>query len=752
MSVESKKLSDIYGKGYFFGQGSGYPPAGYHRTHPTWEEYLGFIQSIKGSRLLWLDIGCAYGYLLKEAGERGISAYGVDVSTFALEQLPEVRSRLVRGLANDLPFPSEFFNVVTAFDLVEHLPEPATGLAEMVRVLKPEGVLVFSTPDPLFFKREEETHISEHPPSFWLDQIRRLGLRSRLRFYGEPYNLEILAIKAGDEIKARPLWEGFNRDYLGQRPDILRASPGNCQVVLRQGWSELREKTSGQRVRCFGKKASLYFHNGGKVPIEVKLEMVLSREAPLKLNTHLERIAIESARREEGAWRFMIDLFYLPPGGHELEVQCEDEEQVEIRDIEVHFSEQEFSYYNLALPIDQYQRYRILQQSLGLLEPKRETSRILEVGGAPGQILGFLPHDDITIADVEACDVASFHRADGLSLPFADGSFDIVVSIDALEHITPENRETFLSELLRVSGKYVFLGAPFAGQALEEAERILFEFIHTKLHVMHRFLHEHLRHSLPDQEATDQFLKSQGLRTIILPNGFLSHWLLMMLANFYLEADPRLNRVKRRINQYYNTHHYPLDNRSPAYRHLLVGWKHSLPEERCEALKSLALPPEKKISANLTPAALLLELVNLDLLEKKDGIIGEKDRVIGEKDKAIGNLITHSENLEKIIRESDKAVQDLVAHSENLAKVISAKDASIQSLSEGLSDLETRFLASLEQNSFLMGRVDELEASLDNYVRRTQELDQHARNLELIVHHPLVKAMRACKKMLKFGR
>ena len=194
MNMQSKKLSEIYGKDYFFGKGSGYPTVGYHQAHPAWGDYLDFIQSVKGPALRWLDVGCAYGYLLKEAVDKGISAYGVDISAFALEQVPEIRSRLVQGLANDLPFPNEFFDVVTAFDLVEHLPVPETGLAEMARVLKGGGVLLFSTPDPLLFKRAEETHISEHPPSFWIQQIHRLGLRSRLRFYGEPYNLEILAL------------------------------------------------------------------------------------------------------------------------------------------------------------------------------------------------------------------------------------------------------------------------------------------------------------------------------------------------------------------------------------------------------------------------------------------------------------------------------------------------------------------------------------------------------------------------------
>ena len=720
MTTQSKELSNTYGKGYFYGEGSGYPKTGYSQSHPDWREYINFIHSLKGSAIRWLDVGCAYGYLLKEAEEKGVSAFGLDISTFALNQVPEVRPHLVQGLANDLPFADETFEVVTAFDLVEHLPDPEKGIKEMVRVLKNEGVLLFSTPDPLLFKRKEETHLSEHPPSYWMDQVGRLGLEARLRFFGEPFNLEIIAVKSGDVVKAGPLLEGFNRDYFGNQSDIVKASSGKCQIALRRGWSELTEKPPGQGIRYFRKQASLYIFNGERNPLEAGLQFRLKRNVSLQLNAKLENIGIEGVNKKEGVWHFKTGTFFLPPGGHEIIIRCQDTDEVEVHGIDIHFSEKEFSQYNLSLPIDQYQRYRILQQSVDILRNDEEPKRILEVGGAPGQIAGFLPQDDITIVDVEHCDIPNFQVTDGLNLPFADKSFDIAASIDTLEHVAPHNRETFLSELIRVSREYVFLGAPFADPALRQAEQVLFEFIHTKLHHIHRFLDEHLSQALPDKEETEEFFKSQGLRTIVLPNGYLSHWLILMMVYFYLEADPRLNRIKRLINQYYNKNHYPSDNRPPAYRHLIIGCKHSLPEKKTEALKALISSHIDRGPANFTPAALLLELVNLDLLNEKDRVIQELEKTSNEKDKTVQELITHSENLQKVIKE---------------------KDESIKSLNEGLQDLEARLLASLEQNSFLFGRIDELEARLESY-------HQHIQNLERIVDHPLVKSMRAGKRIL----
>jgi len=363
--------------------------------------------------------------------------------------------------------------------------------------------------------------------------------------------------------------------------------------------------------------------------------------------------------------------------------------------------------------------------------------RILEIGGTPGQILGFLPQDDITIADLVYCDIPDYQIADGLNLPFANESFDIAVSIDVLEHISPENRETFLSELLRVSSEYVFLGAPFADPALREAEHILYEFINTNLQQKHRFLDEHLSNPLPDREKTIQFFRQHGLQTVVLPNGYLSHWLLMIMIHFYLNADPQLNQINRKISQYYNKHHYPLDNRSPAYRHLIIGCRNSFSKKKRDGLNKLLSAEDRNHPVNFIPAALLIELLNLDLIKKKD-------ITIEEKDKAIQNLITHSQNLAKVGKEKDKAIQNLITHSQNLTGLIDEKDKIIKQSEEETKDLETRLLASLEQNSFLAGRIGELEASLDSY-------HQHTQNLEQIVNHPLIKVMRTCKRLLKGG-
>jgi SAM-dependent methyltransferase len=90
-----------------------------------------------------LDVGCGTGANLEMLRGFG-AAEGVDVSDEALEFCRAKGLKVHEGLAEELPFEDESFDVVTALDVVEHLDDDAAGLKEMHRVLKKGGkTLVF---------------------------------------------------------------------------------------------------------------------------------------------------------------------------------------------------------------------------------------------------------------------------------------------------------------------------------------------------------------------------------------------------------------------------------------------------------------------------------------------------------------------------------------------------------------------------------------------------------------------------------
>src|SRR6185369_7011708 len=253
--LQSRALGDLYDEGYYHGERSGYPAEGYERVHPSWAHWVAHLGSQYPRGARWLDLGCAYGFLVAEACGGGFRAAGVDVSPYALRRAasdaPDAAGRLARAYVERLPFADATFDVVSAFDVLEHLHEPDPALAEVRRVLRPGGVLVGATPDPLLFDRHEETHFSERPPSYWIGRLLALGFDVDFRFFQAPFNLELLARRDGDRAAAgdvgaaaatagpllpaaRLRWDGFAAD-----PDLPVVDGGareRVAVRLRAGF------------------------------------------------------------------------------------------------------------------------------------------------------------------------------------------------------------------------------------------------------------------------------------------------------------------------------------------------------------------------------------------------------------------------------------------------------------------------------------------------------------------------------------
>lgn len=94
----------------------------------------------------WLDVGCSTGALLACVAAAGIPAEGVEVSPAAVAAA-RARGLTVHETSIEAFTPRERYAVVTAFDVVEHLPDPARFLASAATWLRPDGVLGLTLPD-----------------------------------------------------------------------------------------------------------------------------------------------------------------------------------------------------------------------------------------------------------------------------------------------------------------------------------------------------------------------------------------------------------------------------------------------------------------------------------------------------------------------------------------------------------------------------------------------------------------------------
>jgi len=140
-----------------------------------------------------VELGCGPGYMLSFLqGWYPLSrTTGLDYDERLLQ---EARFRtsgaaLVRGHAENLPFGSDTLDVVIALHTIEHLYNPGAFIAEITRVLRPEGVFLFTTPNPQGFGAKlmgkswcgwHEDHVSVKTPSEWRTILGQYGFGTML--------------------------------------------------------------------------------------------------------------------------------------------------------------------------------------------------------------------------------------------------------------------------------------------------------------------------------------------------------------------------------------------------------------------------------------------------------------------------------------------------------------------------------------------------------------------------------------------
>jgi SAM-dependent methyltransferase len=95
-----------------------------------------------------LDVGCATGIFLKGIRNCGNwEAYGVEINAQAAHIAQEHGLDVRVGTLEQAGFTDGFFDVVTLWDVLEHLHDPGGSLREIYRILKPDGLLVIRVPN-----------------------------------------------------------------------------------------------------------------------------------------------------------------------------------------------------------------------------------------------------------------------------------------------------------------------------------------------------------------------------------------------------------------------------------------------------------------------------------------------------------------------------------------------------------------------------------------------------------------------------
>ena len=285
------------------------------------------------------------------------------------------------------------------------------------------------------------------------------------------------------------------------------------------------------------------------------------------------------------------------------------------------------------IAFDLYERYLLLEQIGPLFRPSDKTYRILDVGGhTPALWAGFssligafVPGARVTVVDMLAsAEFPDYVRASGLSLPFRDGEFDLVCSLDTLEHLAVESRPGFLSELLRVSRDGLYVAFPFDSATNRWAESVVLEYTRAFLNDPVPALLEHRQFGLPDPRQIADIFAASGLSWIGFRQGNTDVWLLMMLTYHALRrpGNDFVYELNSRFNRAYAGQNWP----EPHYR---AGY---LLSKRRQTADLEAVSASFVTDRNGPDLQSVLALCHL-LLH-----IGQDARVVADKDRHIRNI------------------------------------------------------------------------------------------------------------------
>ena len=250
---------EIYNEQYYHNSCGPVP----YEDPEQWTEFFGIV----ADRIIAdfapktvLDAGCAMGYLVTALRDRGVEAYGIDISRYAISKVREdIKPFCVVGsLTDELPpeLPKRF-DLVTNIEVLEHLYAEEAVKAVHTLCGATDMVLFSSTPDDF----TETTHVNVQQREYWARLFAQCG------FF--------------DNISYRPTYITSHAVCYRRQPDILRQVEDYERAIARceqrlakldnapwisKVYFDLGNGASEDSSISFASSGSIYFSQNIKIP------------------------------------------------------------------------------------------------------------------------------------------------------------------------------------------------------------------------------------------------------------------------------------------------------------------------------------------------------------------------------------------------------------------------------------------------------------------------------------------------------
>jgi 2-polyprenyl-3-methyl-5-hydroxy-6-metoxy-1,4-benzoquinol methylase len=188
----------------------------------TWASKTVNVNLFDGKGKKALDVGCAYGFGIDILRSLKYECYGTDVSRHGLlaaKKANPLASLVVSDAQEGMPFRSGVFDLVTCFEVLEHLPNPLSAIVSLYSCCK--SILLCTTPNRIvdkpikkILRDYDETHISTRTASEWKTALRNVVHNSTIR----TETFIDTNVRAGNRLV---FFRSFRMPYLGLDTRVL---------------------------------------------------------------------------------------------------------------------------------------------------------------------------------------------------------------------------------------------------------------------------------------------------------------------------------------------------------------------------------------------------------------------------------------------------------------------------------------------------------------------------------------------------
>jgi SAM-dependent methyltransferase len=311
----------MYGEHYYthYSSDSGLP----YERRPEW---LGFFADVADGIITQfaptsvLDVGCAKGFLVEALRNRGVQAWGIDVSEYAISEVDDsVRQYCAAsGAEADLPggFPARF-ELVTCIETLEHLPDDTLQPAIANLCRWSDRILFSSTPDDF----AEVSHLNVQPPERWAAWFAAHGLVRD--FDADPSFLTAWAVAYHRVPPTLPaVVSSYERAYfrasreaaearrtaievtaeIDRRTDLVKPDREVYEQLRREVWT-LRDELLGLKGEVGSTRAKLAVSEAARVSAEHRARTVADRLRALSTDEFYEAVRQRDSMLASRQWK-----------------------------------------------------------------------------------------------------------------------------------------------------------------------------------------------------------------------------------------------------------------------------------------------------------------------------------------------------------------------------------------------------------------------------------------------------------------